>query len=357
QLAPARAPEAGPRPARPAPPRAAEPGATCRICLQGDVPQDELLAPCACQGSAKWVHAGCLREWQRTVLRGPISAFDRVTTCDICRQRFRCGVPPALQLRLAGSFLGRALVNLPLLLAIPFCWTVATGSYAWLSGQLQPGVVGLGVGSLLVATDRIRTGIFARSVVLLVEHSAWGAKDWAHHHQPPHERQRPHCPLPRGPRAQEHLRRSPLQPATCGRTTLARCRCWTACGGGRPAVVARTPRGSSRGRAAGPCCGCEASRAGRRGSSRARSGGGRGAWSTARRSSSSATPPACGRGWRALPATEMRPHWGPGWTMQRMRGRQLAPSPLRGAPRMLRRPRTSWIAWRTPSLGRTRSGI
>ncbi|CAK0825494.1 unnamed protein product, partial [Prorocentrum cordatum] len=196
--------------AAPAAREAAEPGATCRICLQGDVPQDELLAPCACQGSAKWVHAGCLREWQRTVLRGPISAFDRVTTCDICRQRFRCGVPPALQLRLAGSFLGRALVNLPLLLAIPFCWTVATGSYAWLSGQLQPGVVGLGVGSLLVATDRIRTGIFARSVVLLVEHSAWGAKDWAHHHQPPHERQRPHCPLPRGPRAQEHLRRSPL---------------------------------------------------------------------------------------------------------------------------------------------------
>lgn len=38
-----------------------------------------------------------------------------------------------------------------------------------------PKVRQLGAGSLLVATDQIRTGIFQRSVILLVEYSHWGA--------------------------------------------------------------------------------------------------------------------------------------------------------------------------------------
>ena len=34
----------------------------CRICLAG-VEDGELIQPCACQGSMRWVHASCLKLW------------------------------------------------------------------------------------------------------------------------------------------------------------------------------------------------------------------------------------------------------------------------------------------------------
>jgi len=35
-------------------------GATCRICLEEGTEEDELLSPCVCRGSAKYVHLGCI---------------------------------------------------------------------------------------------------------------------------------------------------------------------------------------------------------------------------------------------------------------------------------------------------------
>ena len=36
----------------------------CRICLQSEVTQnDELRAPCKCEGSVKYVHLSCLKKW------------------------------------------------------------------------------------------------------------------------------------------------------------------------------------------------------------------------------------------------------------------------------------------------------
>jgi hypothetical protein len=37
----------------------------CRFCL---VDSGELVAPCECKGSGAWVHVGCLRQWQKSVL-------------------------------------------------------------------------------------------------------------------------------------------------------------------------------------------------------------------------------------------------------------------------------------------------
>jgi hypothetical protein len=51
---------------------------TCRICLQDDEPHD-LIAPCRCKGSSKWVHRQCLDQW-RAVNRQDI-AFSQCTEC------------------------------------------------------------------------------------------------------------------------------------------------------------------------------------------------------------------------------------------------------------------------------------
>lgn len=67
--------------------------ALCRICLCGEdegegSDEDELLAPCKCSGSVKFVHRGCLNHWRR-------SGFDpaTLTTCGLCRTDFRLQAP------------------------------------------------------------------------------------------------------------------------------------------------------------------------------------------------------------------------------------------------------------------------
>ena len=37
----------------------------CRLCW-GDEGDGSLVQPCACRGSAKWIHKACLEEWRRT---------------------------------------------------------------------------------------------------------------------------------------------------------------------------------------------------------------------------------------------------------------------------------------------------
>ncbi|OLQ00129.1 ERAD-associated E3 ubiquitin-protein ligase doa10 [Symbiodinium microadriaticum] len=60
----------------------------CRICLEGELEDDELLAPCLCRGSSKYVHRGCLDSWR-------ISGFDpkTVTHCGTCKAKFRLEEP------------------------------------------------------------------------------------------------------------------------------------------------------------------------------------------------------------------------------------------------------------------------
>eukprot|EP01087_Luapelamoeba_hula_P023266 TRINITY_DN851_c1_g1_i1.p1 TRINITY_DN851_c1_g1~~TRINITY_DN851_c1_g1_i1.p1 ORF type:complete len:362 (-),score=15.86 TRINITY_DN851_c1_g1_i1:34-1119(-) len=56
----------------------AEQDMECRNCHEPG--GDDLIAPCPCTGSVKWVHRSCLDEW-RAVSPNPLS-FDH---CDICR--------------------------------------------------------------------------------------------------------------------------------------------------------------------------------------------------------------------------------------------------------------------------------
>jgi hypothetical protein len=55
----------------------------CRYCHERE-PFDDLIAPCNCSGSIKWVHRHCLDVW-RTVSPNPES----FTTCDNCKAQYR----------------------------------------------------------------------------------------------------------------------------------------------------------------------------------------------------------------------------------------------------------------------------
>ena len=40
--------------------------ATCRICFEPEMSDEELISPCDCAGSQKYVHLSCLSKWQAT---------------------------------------------------------------------------------------------------------------------------------------------------------------------------------------------------------------------------------------------------------------------------------------------------
>ncbi|CAE8583715.1 unnamed protein product, partial [Polarella glacialis] len=119
------------------------------------------------------VHEKCLREWQWAVIGGPNES--RALRCSVCDSSFKCGflglpektpVSEGLWVRSAALFV---LVLFAALVLLRICDDSD-------SGHLQ--AKELREGMLLVATDRIGTGFFFQSVVLLVEHSTLGAKGY-----------------------------------------------------------------------------------------------------------------------------------------------------------------------------------
>ncbi|GBF87345.1 hypothetical protein Rsub_00056 [Raphidocelis subcapitata] len=66
---------------------------TCRLCwAEADCdPGGELLAPCACRGSLRFVHARCLAAWRR--VQRAQGLRERAGRCELCRARYS-GPPP-----------------------------------------------------------------------------------------------------------------------------------------------------------------------------------------------------------------------------------------------------------------------
>ena len=58
----------------------------CRICLSTK-PVDDLIAPCSCNGSVKWVHRKCLDKWRAT-------SQEAFYTCELCKTAFKIEYVP-----------------------------------------------------------------------------------------------------------------------------------------------------------------------------------------------------------------------------------------------------------------------
>ena len=67
----------------------------CRICLsEEDLPEHELIAPCKCTGSLRYVGLGCLKEWlegKRHCKETPVvnSYIWKNLECEICKTPFK----------------------------------------------------------------------------------------------------------------------------------------------------------------------------------------------------------------------------------------------------------------------------
>ena len=66
---------------------------TCRQCFL-DEDDGPLVQPCACRGSAKWIHVHCLEQWRRTSPRK-----DAAYRCGQCMDEYR----DALSVELLGA--------------------------------------------------------------------------------------------------------------------------------------------------------------------------------------------------------------------------------------------------------------
>jgi hypothetical protein len=53
----------------------------------------QLISPCKCKGTLKYVHQGCLHKWQANVARLGGKRDERATVCGVCRSRYT-SLPP-----------------------------------------------------------------------------------------------------------------------------------------------------------------------------------------------------------------------------------------------------------------------
>eukprot|EP01128_Nolandella_sp_AFSM9_P009376 TRINITY_DN5987_c0_g1_i1.p1 TRINITY_DN5987_c0_g1~~TRINITY_DN5987_c0_g1_i1.p1 ORF type:complete len:403 (+),score=56.07 TRINITY_DN5987_c0_g1_i1:89-1210(+) len=100
----------------------------CRSCFDAD-PLPDLIAPCACSGSAKYVHRGCLDQW-RAVSMNP-DAFWR---CEVCHAPYRMLVQEENRswARIKfGFYIGRDFLIVLLLLNLTICGMGALGNALW----------------------------------------------------------------------------------------------------------------------------------------------------------------------------------------------------------------------------------
>ena len=56
---------------------------TCRICLEEDS-EDNLITPCSCIGTHKYIHLDCLNQWRDFNVNNP----EKRDNCDICKQPY-----------------------------------------------------------------------------------------------------------------------------------------------------------------------------------------------------------------------------------------------------------------------------
>ncbi len=191
---------------------------SCRICFEDVAKPSELISPCKCKGTLRYVHPACLAKWQSNVLRLGQAGDERAYICGVCRTPYSvaplrpslwrscasgvCSLAGCMSIgMLAFGLSGPLLLHVALLLLMLLSMRLQsvasvlllTGSALLVAlyarslaagvragqGQYRSGVMavdGLGPGALLVASRELSHTMFEKSVVLLYEHSVRGAK-------------------------------------------------------------------------------------------------------------------------------------------------------------------------------------
>tara|TARA_B100001142_G_scaffold240336_2_gene239154 strand:+ start:1354 stop:2388 length:1035 start_codon:yes stop_codon:yes gene_type:complete len=56
----------------------------CRICYEGEKHNNELIHPCLCKGTQKYIHIKCIQEWRHVNLNNP----EKRDYCEICKYHY-----------------------------------------------------------------------------------------------------------------------------------------------------------------------------------------------------------------------------------------------------------------------------
>lgn len=56
----------------------------CRICFEGEKFNNELIHPCLCKGTLKYIHLKCLQEWRNININNP----EKRDNCEICKYHY-----------------------------------------------------------------------------------------------------------------------------------------------------------------------------------------------------------------------------------------------------------------------------
>lgn len=184
----------------------------CRICLENE-DGEKMISPCKCSGSQKFVHSQCLSLWQESklnnVLMNPeLHQLSDIRTCNVCKTEYTKSAPlprsglssltyPVyslfhrylytiiILLGTFGIFTGHLLIPFAIntLLVVLFSYLISyligirpkilvtTAGLSLAFIRIGPAVDGLKPGILIQATDRIDSGIFEGSVVLITAYS------------------------------------------------------------------------------------------------------------------------------------------------------------------------------------------
>jgi len=178
------------------------------VCFEPDEDKSYLISPCDCRGTALYIHAHCLDQWQESALQS--NAPERATLCPICKSYYkypswwfmiyrRCVHVVKFHINVGfaiWSLLWLSLVIIPLkifihtvlvIITLPFgSFSLSGASLTWIGHDFPPQlaivhdsngeqVPELKAGVLLVASRAIpQSSMFFKTVILVLEHSVEG---------------------------------------------------------------------------------------------------------------------------------------------------------------------------------------
>eukprot|EP00736_Rhodelphis_marinus_P002835 Rmarinus@m.3231 len=189
----------------------------CRICFDDGTVED-LISPCGCKGSQKYIHRSCLEKWQCSVLSKPIRDNRSALSCTICREPFRAVGLNTYRVRLRSwlnrlfflvSFMVQFRVWIPttifailfvlmitghplsfgLSMSLYVMYQIAYGTFLRpmirrdIDGNMTVGLIrvgppvrGLRPGIVIAASPNMASNYFERTLILLYEYNADGSR-------------------------------------------------------------------------------------------------------------------------------------------------------------------------------------
>ncbi len=94
---------------------------TCRICFEGETIDNELIHPCLCKGTQKYIHLKCLQEWRKINKDNP----EKRDYCEICKYHYAVKeYDNYLNYKISHDIITNSLIFILLILLSGLLWSI-----------------------------------------------------------------------------------------------------------------------------------------------------------------------------------------------------------------------------------------